>query len=183
MIYFSREIDLIRSLNTIVVLAAALELDILNLFLDRISTHPTENRIGIIRTTSQSQHTESRAFSTLAKSALITESSENIGIKTATAKRTNNGGARVDSSTCIVKININESLVDDFFRIMYSKPQLSIIKVIIHELQNLELSLDSYNALPKLYNISPISSGSIIQRIIAFNKDSDPKKRKNSMMG
>lgn len=182
-VYFAREIDLIRALNTIVGLAASLELGIDNLFLDRITTHPTENQIGLIRTTSQNQHSEERALSTLTKTAIINECGENIGITTGASTRVNVGGARANSKSCTIEAKLTSSFVSDCFSHHVFNHSFTPIHDILYELKGFEKLLGSVNSMPKINQGSPISSACIIQRIIAFNKDSKPKTEKGLNKG
>lgn len=71
--------------------------EIQNLSLNRVTTHPTKNNTGHIRTDSKGLHTVDRAFQSCARTHEIMNTMDSKVIQTPIRTRVDIGGARIHS--------------------------------------------------------------------------------------
>lgn len=172
-LFFCREIDLIRILDTINGIIGILDEGIQNLSLNRVTTHPTENSIGHIRTDSKGLHTADRAFQSCARTLEIKKTMDSQGIQAPIRTRVDIGGARIHSKKAVKSYNLfndEKKIVDALFAQIGIGEMDSIQMEIFNKFKETVANLCILDrSTPKVYKKSSVSVSSILSRLITFS--------------
>lgn len=172
-------------MTTVCGMAAALSDDsIIGLAMNRLSTHPVENLIGLTRDCSHSQHTFENVINSFAKMALANRFKDELSIPKERSKRINIGGVSVDiKSPFEIKYEISPSLfahvitrtVHASADILKEEDYIRLNSYIWSYILKIE---QNYANKKKIYEPHPSSCHSIMTRNIcnSFTKKEEHKK-------
>lgn len=190
--YFSREIDLVRIIVTILGLISyideSFEYELCEPSMNRVTTHPNENTIGSIRFNSYYQNTGPMALSSCVKGTINSQIKSELNINKNAARRVHLGGAFLKSEFKQNDLEKDYEFYYDLISIFYStsgfcegnvsKETISAFNGIIKEMTRLE---SSYESKKKIYEPSTTSSNTIVSRLLSnspnIGKTSKPFKK------